>query len=220
MDGLTRAVREQIGRGADWIKVYADYRWGPGGETRPTFTARRAQAHRGGRAQLRPSGGRARVERRGDPPRRARGRRDDRARRRRARRRSSRSWRSRRSRSAPPSPPTTRSRATAAGSPGTDPEPAMIAAKRASFKAALAAGVTICMGGDVGVFPHGENWREMELLAAWGMTPIAVLRAATSVNARVFHIDDQVGTHHARPARRPRRRRRRSHRRTSPRCGR
>jgi imidazolonepropionase-like amidohydrolase len=49
------------------------------------------------------------------------------------------------------------------------------------------------MGGDVGVYPHGDNAREMELMAAWGMSPIAVLRAATSVNARIFHVDDRVG---------------------------
>jgi len=77
--------------------------------------------------------------------------------------------------------------------PGVDSEPAFLAAKRASFKAALAAGVTMCMGGDVGVYPHGDNAREMELMAAWGMSPIAVLRAATSVNARIFHVDDRVG---------------------------
>ena len=35
---LPRVVRDQIGRGADWIKVYADYRWGPNGDARPTFT--------------------------------------------------------------------------------------------------------------------------------------------------------------------------------------
>src|SRR5919107_527814 len=35
---LTRVVRRQIAAGADWIKVYADYRWGPNGEARPTFT--------------------------------------------------------------------------------------------------------------------------------------------------------------------------------------
>jgi len=38
IDGLTRVVRDQIGKGADWIKIYADYRWGPNGESRPTFT--------------------------------------------------------------------------------------------------------------------------------------------------------------------------------------
>jgi len=38
-DGLVRAAREQMGKGADWVKVYADYRWGPNGETAPSFTA-------------------------------------------------------------------------------------------------------------------------------------------------------------------------------------
>src|SRR5918999_2805173 len=38
IDELTRVVRDQIGKGADWIKVYADYRWGPRGDARPTFT--------------------------------------------------------------------------------------------------------------------------------------------------------------------------------------
>jgi imidazolonepropionase-like amidohydrolase len=33
-----RVVRDQIGKGADLIKVYADYRWGRGGEARPTFS--------------------------------------------------------------------------------------------------------------------------------------------------------------------------------------
>src|SRR5262245_35225853 len=38
VDSLTRVVRDQIGRGADWIKLYGDYRWGPTGEARPTFS--------------------------------------------------------------------------------------------------------------------------------------------------------------------------------------
>ena len=68
-----------------------------------------------------------------------------------------------------------------------------LAAKRASFKAALAAGVTICFGGDVGVFPHGENVRELEAMVEYGMSPVAALRAATSVNARIFHLDQRLG---------------------------
>jgi imidazolonepropionase-like amidohydrolase len=35
---VARAMRDQIGHGAGWVKVYADYRWGPEGLTRPTFT--------------------------------------------------------------------------------------------------------------------------------------------------------------------------------------
>ncbi len=58
---------------------------------------------------------------------------------------------------------------------------------------ARAAGVAICMGGDVGVFAHGTNAREMELMQAAGMPAIEVLAAATTVNARAFHIDDKVG---------------------------
>jgi len=76
---------------------------------------------------------------------------------------------------------------------GADAEPAAITAKRASFRAALAAGVTMCMGGDVGVYAHGDNAREMELMVDYGMTPLAVLRAATSVNARLLHWESRVG---------------------------
>ena len=77
---------------------------------------------------------------------------------------------------------------------GAAPEPESIRVKRASFAAALAAGVAMCMGGDVGVFPHGENAREMELVAARGMRPADVLIAATSGNARIFHIGDRLGS--------------------------
>jgi imidazolonepropionase-like amidohydrolase len=193
VDGLTRAVREQIGRGADWIKVYADYRWGPGGETRPTFTAdelklivdvarssgRPVVAHASSAEAIRRAvlAGVETIEHAdaGTPE----------------------VFTLMAQRKVALCPTLAADDAIAryrGWKPGTDPEPPMITAKRVSFKAALAAGVTICMGGDVGVFPHGENWREMELLAAWGMSPIAVLRSATSVNARVFHVDDKVGS--------------------------
>ncbi|MBD0289538.1 MAG: amidohydrolase family protein, partial [Flavisolibacter sp.] len=54
-------------------------------------------------------------------------------------------------------------------------------------------GVTICMGGDVGVFTHGENAREMELMVEYGMKSIDVLKSATSINADVFGYSDQIG---------------------------
>ncbi len=76
---------------------------------------------------------------------------------------------------------------------GTSPPTPELVAKRASFRAALAAGVTICFGGDVGVFPHGDNVRELEDMVEYGMSPLAALRSATRVNARVFHLDDRLG---------------------------
>ena len=69
--------------------------------------------------------------------------------------------------------------------------------KRASFKAALAAGVTIASGSDSGVFAHGENARELEAMVDFGMSPIEALRSATSINARVLHLESRVG--HVRP---------------------
>ena len=51
----------------------------------------------------------------------------------------------------------------------------------------------MCFGGDVGPFPHGENWRELELMVEYGMTPTQVLTAATRDNAVFFDLDDAVG---------------------------
>ena len=65
--------------------------------------------------------------------------------------------------------------------------------KKKSFKLALEKGVTICFGGDVGVFPHGDNAREMELMVEYGMKPVEVLKSATSVNADVFGYKQQIG---------------------------
>ena len=49
------------------------------------------------------------------------------------------------------------------------------------------------MGGDVGVFPHGDNAREMEMMVDYGMKAIDVLRSATSINADVFGYGDKIG---------------------------
>ena len=67
---LVRVVRDQIGHGADWVKVYADYRWGPQRRGRADVLARRAHAHRRDGAQQRPAGGRARLDCRRDAARR------------------------------------------------------------------------------------------------------------------------------------------------------
>ncbi len=75
-----------------------------------------------------------------------------------------------------------------------DPEPQRIRLKRASFRAALEAGTPICFGGDVGVYPHGDNVRELELMVDYGMAPVDALLAATSGNARMLHLDDELGS--------------------------
>jgi imidazolonepropionase-like amidohydrolase len=77
---------------------------------------------------------------------------------------------------------------------GTDPEPARLKSLRAVFKSALEAGVTIVNGSDMGVFAHGDGARELELLVDYGLKPAQALRAATGDAARVLHLADQLGT--------------------------
>src|SRR4029079_5189758 len=77
---------------------------------------------------------------------------------------------------------------------GQQPEPAGIARKRASFKAALDAGVTIISGSDVGVFTHGDNARELELMVNYGMTAEPAMEAATSPAAKVLRMEGQIGS--------------------------
>lgn len=192
LDDVTRVARDQMGRGADFIKVYADYRWGPSGETRPTFTLDELRrivevVRSSGRAVVAHAstveGMRRAIEagvetiEHGDGG-------------------TAEIWKMMVERRVGFCPTLAAGDATAqyAGwKKGATPEPARITAKRGSFKAALDAGVTMCFGGDVGVYAHGDNVRELELMVDYGMRPADAVRSATSINARLFHLDNRVG---------------------------
>ncbi len=190
VDGLTRVVRDQIGHGADVIKVYADYRWGAHGEAAPTFsldelkllvdTARSSNRPVVAHAST-PEGMRratlAGVEtiEHGDGG-------------------TPEVFRLMAERQVALCPTLAAGDATtqyAGWKKGQSPEPPNITRKRASFKSALQSGVTIIAGGDVGVFPHGDNVRELEMMVDYGMPPLDVVKSATSVSARVLHTDDR-----------------------------
>ena len=187
VDSLTRVVRDQIGKGADWIKIYADYRWGPLSGSRPTFsteemklaveTAKSAgvpvAVHANTAEGMRRAvlAGVETIDHGGEG-----------------------------------TPEVFKLMAdhhvalcptiTAGAGPWPPAEPNSPAAqrKRASFKAALDAGVTILNGSDVGTFPHGENARELEAMVAYGMPAMNALKSATSTAARVLHMESQIGS--------------------------
>jgi imidazolonepropionase-like amidohydrolase len=193
LDAVTRVARDQIGRGADFIKVYADYRYGPSGEARPTFTLDELRrivdvATSSGRPVVAhastPEGMRRAIEAGVETIEHGDGGTDD-------------VWKLMVARNVGFCPTLAAGDATsqyAGWKKGTDPEPARIRAKRASFKAALSAGVTMCFGGDVGVYAHGDNVRELELMVNYGMRAVEALKAATSGNARLFHLNDRLGS--------------------------
>jgi imidazolonepropionase-like amidohydrolase len=191
-DDLVRVVRSQIGRNIDFVKVYADYRWGPDGAASPTFS----QDELATIVEVTKSSGRpvvvhaataeamtrailAGVEtiEHGDGATRE-------------------VYELMLEHEVALCPTLAAGDAIAQYSgwnKGVDQEPPRIQNKRRSFKAALDAGVTICFGGDVGVYPHGDNVRELEMMVDYGMSAGDALRAATAVNADLFHIADKVG---------------------------
>ena len=190
---LVRVVRDQIGHGADFIKVYADYRWGPAGEARPTFSIEELELI----VETARSSGRPTVAHASTAE---------------GMRRATLAGVETIEHGDGGTPevfalmadhgvalcPTIAAGEAILGyrgwTKGSDETPDRVVQKKASLDAARKAGVTICMGGDAGVFDHGDNGWEMELMAEYGMTPLDVLRAATRVNAELFHLGDRLGS--------------------------
>jgi imidazolonepropionase-like amidohydrolase len=191
-NSLIRVVREQAGKGADWIKVYGDYRAGPRGEATPTFsldemkliveTARSLNRPVVVHAST-PEGMRRAVLAGAETIEHGDGGTPE-------------IFKLMAEHGVALCPTTAAGHATAqygGWKPGQTPEPAGVQRKRQSLKMALDAGVTIASGSDVGVFPHGDNARELELMVSYGMTPVAALRSATSIDAKVLHMESQIG---------------------------
>jgi imidazolonepropionase-like amidohydrolase len=191
--GIVHAVRDQIGHGADWVKLYGDYRWGPNGEAMPTFSADEMKlaaqtAHSSGRemavhaataeGMMRAVIGGANTIEHGDEG----------------------------------TPEVFRAMAKAGVAycptlaatesiqsyrgwkKGTEPAPEAVIKKHRAFDAARAAHVTFINGSDAGVYTHGNNALELELLAEYGMPAAEVLRTATSQTAKVLGMGSMVGT--------------------------
>jgi imidazolonepropionase-like amidohydrolase len=188
---LVLVVRRQIAAGADVIKLYADYRWRPGEESRPTFSenelrAATEAAHDAGRTvavhAATAEGMRRAIAAGVDTIEHGYGGTPE-------------IFREMQKRGIVLCPTLAAGDAVARykGWNGQAPVPPSLEEERRVFNAALNAKVAICAGGDVGVFAHGENARELELMHDYGMPALEVLRAATSGNARAFHVDDRLG---------------------------
>jgi imidazolonepropionase-like amidohydrolase len=189
-DEMTRAARDQIAAGADVIKMYADYHYLPGEPSRPTMTeaemaAGVAVAHDAGRlaaAHATTAEGMRRAAVAGvDTIEHGYGGTPE-------------VFKLMHDKGIALCPTLGASEAYARyfqGWNGQEPAPESVQENRRSFQLAMKEGVRICMGGDVGVFAHGENWREMEAMQRAGMPAAEVMIAATSGNASIFHLADR-----------------------------
>ena len=190
VDETVRAVRDQIAGGADLIKFYADYHWGKGEPTRVTLSQAELDA---GVAAARDAGrqvavhassadGMMRAVRAGaDTIEHGYGGTEA-------------VFRAMAAKRVALCPTLAASEAYARYFEkwdGQEPAPESVQENRRSFRLAMKVGVPICMGGDVGVYSHGENWLEMDAMRRAGMRPDQVLIAATSGNARIFGLSDR-----------------------------